>query len=50
MPDFATATDLAPRTVVAAVVVGIVTAGLAPLLLTRRLRRINLPDTLRVME
>jgi putative ABC transport system permease protein len=49
-PDLAISTSLATSTVVIAVVLGIVAVAGAPLLTTRRLRRMDVPSTLRVME
>lgn len=50
LPDIAVPLVVAPVTVVAAAIVGVVAVGLAPLLLTRRLRRMDLPGTLRLVE
>jgi putative ABC transport system permease protein len=50
MPDFALTPAISPETVVVAVGVGIVAVGLAPLLTWRRLTRMDLPATLRVVE
>ena len=47
-----TALDFAvtPGTLLAAVAIGVVVVGLAPLLMARRLRRMALPGTLRLVE
>jgi putative ABC transport system permease protein len=50
MPDLAVGVAVAPVTYVIAVAVGVVVVGLAPLLMARRLRRMNLPGTLRLVE
>ena len=41
---------LAPRTLVISLVVGVVAVAASPLFLVRRVRRMDIPDTLRVME
>jgi putative ABC transport system permease protein len=48
--DFAIERTVAPPTLVIAALVGVVSVSLAPLFLIRRIRRMDLPDTLRVME
>ncbi|MGA3057398.1 MAG: FtsX-like permease family protein [Candidatus Limnocylindrales bacterium] len=50
MPEFALTPAISPGTVVLAVLVGIVVVGLAPALTWRRLTRMDLPATLRVVE
>jgi putative ABC transport system permease protein len=50
MPDFGLSPVIAPETVVTAIGLGVVAVGLAPLLTWRRLSRMNLPATLRVVE
>ncbi len=50
LPDIGIDLSLSATTVAAALVVGVLAVSLAPLLLVRRVRRMNLPDTLRVME
>jgi putative ABC transport system permease protein len=50
MPDFALDPAISPGTLVVAVGLGIVAVALAPVLTWRRLTRMNLPATLRVVE
>ena len=50
LPDLGIDLFLAPTTIAAALIVGVLAVSLAPLLLVRRLRRMSIPDTLRVME
>lgn len=50
LPDFQIDRVLSGTTLVITAAVGIVSVMLAPLFLVRRIRRMNLPDTLRVME
>ena len=50
LPDFGIATYLSPQTLVIALIVGVVAVAVAPLFLVRGVRKMNLPDTLRVME
>ncbi|MDH3706487.1 MAG: ABC transporter permease, partial [Acidimicrobiia bacterium] len=50
LPDFGIERTISPTTIAVAALVGIVAVALAPLFLYRRIRRMNLPDTLRVME
>lgn len=50
MPDMSMDVIVSAGTVVMAVVLGVVAAGLAPLLTLRRLRRMDVPGTLRVVE
>ncbi len=49
-PDIGMEVALSPTTVLTAVAVGVVAVALAPLLTLRRLRRMDIPSTLRVME
>lgn len=49
-PDLSAQMVLAPASVITTVVVGIVAVTAAPLLVLRRLRRMDIPSTLRVME
>jgi putative ABC transport system permease protein len=50
LPDVGIDVYLSPTTIVIAAAVGIASVAVAPLLLVRRLRRMNLPGTLRVVE
>jgi len=50
LPDLGIGLSLAPSTIVIALLVGVLAVSLAPLFLVRRLRRMSIPDTLRVME
>ena len=50
LPDVGIDVYLSPRTIVIAAIVGIASVAVTPLLLARRLRRMNLPGTLRVVE
>jgi len=50
LPDLGISVYLSPTTLLLALVTGVVTVAIAPLFLIRGLRRMNLPDTLRVME
>jgi len=50
MPEVGIPIAVAPGTVLVAAIVGVVVVGLAPLLMTRRLRRMDLPGTLRLVE
>ncbi len=50
MPEFGLDPAVSPQTLIAAVGAGIVAVALAPLLTGRRLTRMNLPATLRVVE
>lgn len=50
LPDLGMTRYLAPTTIAIAVVVGTVAVAVAPLFLVRRVRRMDIPDTLRVME
>jgi putative ABC transport system permease protein len=50
LPDVSIGTYISPTTVVIAAVVGIFAVAAAPVFLIGKLRRMNVPDTLRVME
>ena len=50
VPDLGVVTDLAGRTVLVALALGVLAVSLAPLLSYRRLARMDVPSTLRVME
>ena len=50
LPDIGIVTFLAPSTVLTAVGLGVLAVALAPLLTSRKLRRMDIPSTLRVME
>lgn len=50
LPDFGISVYLSPTTLLLALVTGVITVAVAPLFLVRGIRRMNLPDTLRVME
>jgi putative ABC transport system permease protein len=50
MPEMGIDVAVAPATVVTAIVLGVVAIAAAPLLTIRRLRRMDIPDTLRVVE
>jgi putative ABC transport system permease protein len=49
-PDLGIVVALAPRTVLIAAALGIGAVALAPLLGARRIRRMDIPSTLRVVE
>ena len=49
-PDIGIGVYLSPTTIAAALVVGIAAVALAPLFLARRIQRMDLPATLRVVE
>jgi putative ABC transport system permease protein len=49
-PEIGILPTLSPSTVATAVVLGTVAVALAPLFTMRRLRRMDIPATLRVME
>jgi putative ABC transport system permease protein len=49
-PEIGIVTFLAPRTVLTAVGLGVLAVAAAPLLTSRKLRRMDIPSTLRVME
>jgi putative ABC transport system permease protein len=50
MPDLGLIVSVAPATIATAFVLGVLAVGLAPLFTYRRLRRMDVPSTLRVME
>jgi putative ABC transport system permease protein len=50
MPDLQFLVTVAPATIATAFVMGVVAVALAPLLTARKLRRTDIPSTLRVME
>jgi putative ABC transport system permease protein len=50
LPDVGIDTYLSPTTILIAAIVGIASVAVTPLFLVRRLRRMNLPGTLRVVE
>ncbi len=50
LPDVGIDVYLSPTTILIAAIVGIASVAVTPLLLARRLRRMNLPGTLRVVE
>jgi putative ABC transport system permease protein len=50
MPDFAPDLFLNPGTLVSVALLGIVVVALAPVFTVRRMRRMDLPGTLRLME
>ena len=50
MPDLGISVELSATTVAASLAVGVLVVGLAPLLMARRLRRMDLPGTLRLVE
>lgn len=49
-PDLAITTSVATRTLVVALVLGVAVVAFAPVLTYRKLRRMDIPSTLRVME
>jgi putative ABC transport system permease protein len=50
VPDIGIARYISSTTLAVAAAVGVVAVAVAPLFLTRRIRRMDIPDTLRVME
>jgi putative ABC transport system permease protein len=50
LPDLGLVIEIAPASLLVAAAVGIVSVALAPLLSARRIRRMDMPSTLRVME
>ncbi|MDH3753301.1 MAG: FtsX-like permease family protein [Acidimicrobiia bacterium] len=50
LPDLDVVTYVSLTTLSVAIVIGLVAVALAPVVMTRRLTRMNLPDTLRVVE
>jgi len=50
MPDLGMIVSIAPSTIATAIALGVLAVGMAPLFTYRRLRRMDVPSTLRVME
>jgi len=50
MPDLGMIVSIAPSTIATAIALGVLAVGMAPLFTFRRLRRMDVPSTLRVME
>jgi putative ABC transport system permease protein len=50
LPDLGLLVEIAPASLLIAAAVGVVSVALAPLLSARRIRRMDVPSTLRVME
>lgn len=50
LPDLGVVTSIAPQTLLTAVVLGVLAVAIAPLFTLRRLRHMDIPSTLRVME
>jgi putative ABC transport system permease protein len=50
LPEIGIVTALSTRTIVEALLLGLVAVTVAPLLTARRLRRMDIPSTLRVVE
>jgi putative ABC transport system permease protein len=50
LPDFGIARHVSPTTLLAAMLIGVVAVTVAPLLLVRRVSKMDVPSTLRVME
>lgn len=50
LPELGIARHVSPSTILVAAAVGIVAVALAPLFLVRRVSRMDIPDTLRIME
>ncbi|MCP5027243.1 MAG: ABC transporter permease [Actinomycetia bacterium] len=50
MPDLGIRVTLSATTLITALILGVVAVGIAPLLTARRLRRMDIPTTLRVVE
>jgi len=50
MPDLTVLIDVAPSTYLTAAVMGVVAVAIAPLLTIRKLHRMDIPSTLRVVE
>ena len=50
MPDMGLDVVISGTTVLTAVVLGVIAVAIAPLLTIRRLRRMDIPGTLRVVE
>jgi putative ABC transport system permease protein len=49
-PDLGLVITFTPTSVLTVIILGVIAVGLAPLLTFRRLRRTDIPSTLRVME
>ena len=50
MPDIGLVVEMSPATLVTVIVLGVAAVAIAPLFTVRRMRRMDLPGTLRVME
>ena len=50
MPDLGLDVVISPATLATAVALGVIAVAVAPLLTIRRLRRMDIPGTLRVVE
>jgi putative ABC transport system permease protein len=50
IPELELIVSLAPATIAATVLLGVVVVGAAPVFTFRKLRRMDVPSTLRVME
>lgn len=50
LPDLGLVIDIAPASLLAVVAVGVLSVALAPLLSTRRIQKMDVPSTLRVMS
>jgi putative ABC transport system permease protein len=50
LPDFDISREISGTTIATSVLVGVASVAIAPVFLVRRIRRMDLPDTLRVME
>ena len=50
MPEIGLQVELTPTTLFTVIILGILAVALAPLFTARRMRRMDLPGTLRVME
>jgi putative ABC transport system permease protein len=50
MPELGIDATLSPQTIATAIVLGVVAVAAAPLLIVRRLRRMDIPTTLRIVE
>jgi putative ABC transport system permease protein len=50
LPEIGVTTSLATTTLILALGLGVLTVALAPLLTARKLRRLDIPSTLRVVE
>jgi putative ABC transport system permease protein len=49
-PELGTVIAVSPGSLLVAALVGVLAVAIAPLLTTRRLRRMDIPSTLRVVE